>query len=496
MFIVALYLPCCCYLSAQVGVEPQLFAYNLKCVSRDILRLLRVAEFTSGHVRLVGQEPAPSKCVLLSASRAVRKDMKDWVLSQEGDKCSVKYDVRDLRGHLDTTFRGWSATLAARVRVVIAWLVLIFALPLDYHGRIRVVRSLCLLAALHGIEASLLASERLRKLRSSIRKVVWSRRQLSASIGAVLCLLDGPTGCDPAFCVVWIRFRLFRRYLTLWPSQVGRAYRLLEMVGEGCPGHGSIHLLSASAAEIGFRWDPLALAWSRPGLPLLSNLAGPIQHFKAAIIDAWRNKVAADLCGREGFRGGPLLDFHGSLQLLNSSHVWERDKALLRSVMVGGVWNGFLLGLVRGQPVPCRFSGAPDGDGHLFGECTFPPLVEIRENPEFHDLMREDKGHWPRCLLWHGWLPMLSGVNGAPGNIIEVASSENLCARQPRPETHVDGWSRCKTRNPLHQLPVPTGIPTSRDAEQRPTQPRVPIQMPRSNTIHTMSADAFLTCTR
>ena len=47
------------------------------------------------------------------------------------------------------------------------------------------------------------------------------------------------------------------------------------------------------------------------------------------------------------------------------------------------------------------------------GECTFPPLVEIRENPEFHDLMRMDKAHWPRCLLWHGWLPTLSGVNGA-----------------------------------------------------------------------------------
>ena len=74
---------------------------------------------------------------------------------------------------------------------------------------------------------------------------------------------------------------------------------------------------------------------------------------------------------------------------------------------------GFLLGNVRGQPVPCRFCGAPDSDGHLFGECPFPPLVEIRENPEVHDLMREDKAHWPRCLLWHGWLPMLSGVNGA-----------------------------------------------------------------------------------
>ena len=86
-------------------------------------------------------------------------------------------------------------------------------------------------------------------------------------------------------------------------------------------------------------------------------MAGPLQHFKAAILDAWRNRVAADLCGRKGFRGGPLLDVHGSLQLLVSSHVRERDKALLRAIVVGGVWNGFLLGHIRGQPVPCRFCG-------------------------------------------------------------------------------------------------------------------------------------------
>ena len=83
-----------------------------------------------------------------------------------------------------------------------------------------------------------------------------------------------------------------------------------------------------------------------------------------------------------------------------------------RSVMVGGVWNGFLLGRVRNQVLPCRFCGAPDHDGHLFWECTFPPLVEIREHPEFHDIMRMDKRHWPRCLLWHGWLPLLSGTGG------------------------------------------------------------------------------------
>ena len=65
-------------------------------------------------------------------------------------------------------------------------------------------------------------------------------------------------------------------------------------------------------------------------MPLLSNLADTIQHFRAALLDAWRNKVSADLCGRKGYRGGPLLDVHGSLQLLNSDHVREKDKAMLR----------------------------------------------------------------------------------------------------------------------------------------------------------------------
>ena len=291
--------------------------------------------FTAKYVRLVGQEPAPSKCVLLSTSREVRHSMRSWLLSQEGDQWSVKFDVRDLGGHLDATFRGWSSTLAARVRLVLSRLILIFALPLDFHGRIRVVRSMYLPAALHGIEASLLASDSLRKLRSAICRVVWSRRQPLANVGAVLSLLDGPTGCDPAFCVVWFRFRLLRWYLALWPAEVGRVYRLLEMVGDGCPGHGPIHLLCSSAARIGFWWNPVVLAWERPGLPVLSQIAGPIQHFKSAVLDAWRNKVAGDLCARQGFRGGPLLDIHGSLQLLNSSHVRE---GLLRSVMVGMVF--------------------------------------------------------------------------------------------------------------------------------------------------------------
>ena len=63
MFIVALYLPWCKYLGPQFGVEPQLYADNLKCASGDLAAVLRAARFAVGYVRLVGQEPAPRKCV-------------------------------------------------------------------------------------------------------------------------------------------------------------------------------------------------------------------------------------------------------------------------------------------------------------------------------------------------------------------------------------------------------------------------------------------------
>ena len=105
MFIVTLYLPWFMYLGDLDDVSPQLYAGNLKCVSFTPEQLLRAPQFTSAYVRLVGQEPAPSKCTLMSTSVVVRRDMKDWVISDQGEHWSVKLDVRDFGGHLDTTYR-------------------------------------------------------------------------------------------------------------------------------------------------------------------------------------------------------------------------------------------------------------------------------------------------------------------------------------------------------------------------------------------------------
>ena len=84
MFTVALYLPGVGIWLLKSGLSHSCLLTICKCVSRDPDVLHRAARFTTWYVRLVGQELAPSKCVLPSTSRVVRKDMKDLVFVSGG----------------------------------------------------------------------------------------------------------------------------------------------------------------------------------------------------------------------------------------------------------------------------------------------------------------------------------------------------------------------------------------------------------------------------
>ena len=108
----------------------------LNVFSSEADDLLEAARFTNTFFRLVGQAPAPSKCILLSTSAEVRGLMKDWVLSETGDKWSVKLETRDLGGHLDTSRRRRNSTLAGRVVGLL----------------LRVLRTKFLPGALHAVE--------------------------------------------------------------------------------------------------------------------------------------------------------------------------------------------------------------------------------------------------------------------------------------------------------------------------------------------------------
>ena len=266
VFIVALYLPWCRALESIPGVRPQLYADNLKCVSGSPAALLSAARFTNLYISLVGQKAAPKKCVFLSTSRDTRRDMRCWVVSDAGDKWSVRLDVRDLGSHLDSTFRARAVTLGFRMSAAVL------------RG---ILRTMHLPGALHGAEASHVSISGLRKLRTAFCQASLSGGLRLANPGAVLSLLDGPVGSDPGFYVVWCRFRMLRRHMAYNSSvhELARVYSLLRVVSANAPGHGPVHLLVSSALSLGFSWDSDLCVWLRPGLPALCQVSSPFPVF-------------------------------------------------------------------------------------------------------------------------------------------------------------------------------------------------------------------------
>ena len=148
---------------------------------------------------------------------------------------------------------------------------------------------------------------------------------------------------------------------------------------------------------------------------------------------------------------------------------------LLRAILSGGVWNGFLLSKVKKEDVPCRFCGAPDNDGHLFGDCTFPPFVELRNQPEFLPLMSRDRTHWSRCLLWHGWLPGLSSRTlGTPWAVassdLAISYLENALGSYPlsASSTWHPFWDQDDVQDMVDDVPVAPNIWTDGSREPIP----------------------------
>ena len=85
-------------------------------------------------------------------------------------------------------------------------------------------------------------------------RAVWSSKMPPANAPGVLSLLDGPVGIDLAFHIVWARFRMMRRYLACCPEEESRIFRMRDWISRGAQGHGPVHLLLVSAAELGFAW--------------------------------------------------------------------------------------------------------------------------------------------------------------------------------------------------------------------------------------------------
>ena len=77
---------------------------------------------------------------------------------------------------------------------------------------------------------------------------------------------------------------MMRRYLAYCPEEEPRIFRMLDLISPGAQGHGPVHLLLISAAELGFGWDEAERGWVRgpPPSPSYDDwtcAALPVQHF-------------------------------------------------------------------------------------------------------------------------------------------------------------------------------------------------------------------------
>ena len=118
-------------------------------------------------------------------------------------------DVRDLGGHLDFTRRALTGTLSKRVGEASVGVAAVGALPLRFQVKLGLVLGKNLPAGVHAAGA----------FKAAIVRAVWSSKMPLAGTPAILNLFDGPVGVDPAFHIVWSRFRMMRGCLAYCPEE-------------------------------------------------------------------------------------------------------------------------------------------------------------------------------------------------------------------------------------------------------------------------------------
>ena len=162
--------------------------------------------------------------------------------------------MRDLGGHLDFTNRARVGTLSCRVKDATPGVAMVGALPPGFQVKLGLVRGNCIPAGLRAADASHVSASSLGAFRAAINGAVWSRKMPLANTPAVLDLLDGLVGVDPALHIIWVRFRMMRRYLAYFPDEDAReALAMTPCI------FSSFLLLS---------WDGGERSWVRPSLPL------------------------------------------------------------------------------------------------------------------------------------------------------------------------------------------------------------------------------------
>ena len=254
VFVDALYVPWCGRLESLPSVWPQLYADNLKCSSVCPNALFGAARYTVQYVRSVGQDVSPGKCVLFSTSNAVGKSMKLWDVSVDGQPLKVELDIRDLVAILTSPGEPRLGPFLKGSRTLPVGLLRLVLCRWGFQVKLGLVRGKYKAAGLHAVEASFVAPSSLSSFRAALGRSVWSSKILPTPWFYLICwmvqfewtLLSTLSGVGSVRCGD-IRLTDQMRSLV--------SFVFLTSLRTGAEGHGPVHLLLISAAELGFAWD-------------------------------------------------------------------------------------------------------------------------------------------------------------------------------------------------------------------------------------------------
>ena len=115
---------------------PHTISVLITSIARPRMGTPLAASFTDRHIRAIGHEACPSKCVQLSTSKSTRTGTKYWTISAEIKCRGTKRNIRDLERvrevHLDETWRARAGTLSKRALCATSQIHLVGALPFGF----------------------------------------------------------------------------------------------------------------------------------------------------------------------------------------------------------------------------------------------------------------------------------------------------------------------------------------------------------------------------
>ena len=155
---------------------------------------------------------------------------------------------------------------------------------------------------------------------------------------------------------------------------------------------------------------------SRSDFPVTQRkLVGSDLDFLLCVWWLAQDKVAIDLC-RESFVWTFVAPINSSAPL-----IWENG---IRAILSGGGgervrrgWRNVFCSARQKKKRRSNVGSAllPTIMDTSFGNALCLPYLELRRSRKFAYLKKQDRTKWPRCMLWHGWLPDLTArPTGSP----------------------------------------------------------------------------------